>query len=338
MRRVHFGIFFLLCSTPALAVAADWQPVATALLKSEKTGFGGLCGIVVDHQTGDLWANLSDRGMFHSSDRGATWKRVSDSQPKGRTETPGCWLIDPTGNSGKMVSALVYGSPIAISNDRAASWRFLDGKSNHVDWCAVDWSDPEMKFVLTLKHESGGVLLGSTDGGKSFVELGKGYATGWIFDGQTAVVATATSRETPKAMLVRTGDAGKTWTPCGDYSPVGRGSSQALPKWHGGKLYWLVDGGLIVTDDKGASWKKIGTIKDALYGPIFGKDANHLFVLAKTGVVESTDGGANWSKPVAIPQGMKGVGGLTWLDFDPQHDVLYLMRMGTDLYRLSRGQ
>ena len=338
MRRVYFGIFFLLCSTPTLAVAADWQPIATALLKSEKTGFGGLCGIVVDHQTGDLWANLSDRGMFRSSDRGATWKRVSDAQPKGRTETPGCWLMDPRGTSSKMVTALVYGSPIAISNDQGSSWKFLDTKSAHIDWCAVDWTDPEMKFVLALKHESGGVLLGSTDAGKSFNELGKGYATGWIFDGQTAVVATATSRETPKAILMRTTDAGKTWAPCGDYSPVGRTSSQALPKWHGGKLYWLVDGGLIVTDDKGATWKKIGAVKDALYGPIFGKDANHLFVLAKAGVVESTDGGANWTQPVPIPQGMKGVGGLTWLDYDPQHDVLYLMRMGTDLYRLSRGK
>jgi photosystem II stability/assembly factor-like uncharacterized protein len=338
MRRVHFGMFFLLLSAPSLAVAADWQPVAAALLKSEKTGFGGLCGIIVDHQTGDLWANLSDRGMFHSNDRGATWKRVSEAQPKGRTETPGCWLMDPTGNSSRMVTALVYGSPIAISDDRAASWRFLDGKSNHVDWCAVDWSDPEMKFVLTLKHESGGVLLASRDGGKSFVEVGKGYATGWIFDGQTAVVATAISRESPKAILMRTTDAGNTFAPCGDHSPVGRGSSQALPKWHAGKLYWLVDGGLIVTEDKGASWKKIGTVKDALYGPVFGKDANHFFVLAKAGVVESTDGGATWSKPVAIPQGMKGVGGLTWLDFDPQHDILYLMRMGTDLYRLSRGK
>jgi hypothetical protein len=50
--------------------------------------------------------------------------------------------------------------------------------------------------------------------------------------------------------LLRTTDAGKSFVPCGEYSPVGRGSAQALPRWHEGKLYWLVDGGLIVTEDR----------------------------------------------------------------------------------------
>lgn len=48
-----------------------WVPVTTELLKTEKTGFGGLCGVVVDYQTGAIWANLSDRGMFLSTDQGA---------------------------------------------------------------------------------------------------------------------------------------------------------------------------------------------------------------------------------------------------------------------------
>ena len=262
--------------------------------------------------------------------------RVSDAQPKGRTETPGCWLVDPSGKTSKMVTALVYGSPIAVSADQAVSWKYLDNKSAHIDWCAVDWADADMKFVMALKHESGGLLLVSGDGGKSFTEIGKGYATGWIFDNQTAVVATAAARGAPKPRLLRTTDAGKTFTPCGDFSPVGRGSAQALPKWHAGSLYWLVDGALIATSDKGSTWKNLGPIKDALYGPIFGKDANHLFVLAKGGVTESTDGGMTWSKPLPAPKEMKGLVGLTWLEYDPKHDALYLMRMGSDLYRMAR--
>src|SRR5262245_55189196 len=105
---VLLGLFLL--SAPALAGDPHWQPVATDLLKREKAGFGGLCGIVVDHNTGDVWVNLSDRGMFRSADQGKSWKRAGDTQPKGRTETPGCWLLDPTGKSTKMVTALVYGS------------------------------------------------------------------------------------------------------------------------------------------------------------------------------------------------------------------------------------
>ena len=35
-----------------------------------------------------------------------------------------------------------------------------------MDWCAADW--PDLKFLLTLKHESGGLLLRSRDGGTVF--------------------------------------------------------------------------------------------------------------------------------------------------------------------------
>jgi hypothetical protein len=118
MNHLFCGLALLAGGGAVMAADPEWRPVASSLLRAEKAGFGGLCGVLVDHRTGDLWVNLSDRGMFHSSDRGETWKRVSDQQPKGRTETPGCWLLDPTGASCTMVTALVYGDPIAVSADR----------------------------------------------------------------------------------------------------------------------------------------------------------------------------------------------------------------------------
>jgi hypothetical protein len=72
------------------------------------------------------------------------------------------------------------------------------------------------------------------------------------------------------------------------------------------------------------------------YGPVFGKDAKQLFVLTKEGIIESTDGGAAWSKPVALPKELKGPSPLTWLEYDPKHDVLYVMQMGSDLYKMAR--
>lgn len=331
----------VLCSAMAWSTHAAepaWQPMLGDLPKTEKAGFGGLCGLCVDHATGAVIVNISDRGFYRSTDGAKTFHRVSDTQPKGRTEEPGCLLLDPTGKTKTLVSALVYGAPISTSTDGGTTWKAMHGKSSHVDWCAVDWTDPDRKFVLALKHEAGGLLILSRDGGASFTDVGKGYGTGWVFDAKTAVVAEAKSKDRPKPNLVRTTDAGQTWSPCGAYSPVGTGSAQALPKWHDGTLYWLVDGGLIATTDAGESWKKVSDIKDGRYGSIFGKDAKQLFILTAAGVIESADAGSTWAKPIAAPKELKGVVGLTWLDYDPTSDALYLMKMGSDLFKLTRGK
>ena len=333
--KEHLSVLILF-SLAAFSQSAEpaWVPVTTDLLQREKTGFGGLCGVVVDHASGDVWVNLSDRGMFHSADQGVTWKRAGDTQPKGRTETPGCWLLDPTGKSKRMVTALVYGAPISVSAGRAATWKSLHNASGHVDWCAVDWTDPTLRFVLTLKHEAGGLLLVSRDGGQTFTEVGKGHGTGWVFDNQTAIVAEAENKKPPR--LLRTTDGGRSFQPSGDFRPVGKNSAQALPKWRGDTLYWLTEDGLITTTDKGKTWMQLALVEDAQYGPIFGRNAKHMFVLAKAGPVETTDGGDTWSPPLAPPAEMKGIGGLSWLEYDPQHDTLYLMKMGSELYRLTR--
>jgi photosystem II stability/assembly factor-like uncharacterized protein len=311
---------------------ADWRPVTTDLLAKEKTGFGGLCGVVVDRATGKLFVDLSDRGVFTSADRGATWERVEKSPLKGRTETPGCMLLDPTGKTNRLLLPLVYGSPIAVGSTGPGEWRVLDKASVHVDWCAADWTDPELKFLLALKHEADGLLLRSRDGGKTFTALGKGHGPAWVFDKDTAVVARMKTKADPKGGVVRTTDGGDTFAPAADFTPT------ALPRLGSDGLYWLADGALHKTADAGKTWAKLGAVKDGRYGPVFGKDAKHLFVLTGAGVVESTDGGAAWSSPVPVPPGLKGVNALTWLDYDPTADALYLMKMGTELYVMPRGK
>jgi photosystem II stability/assembly factor-like uncharacterized protein len=321
----------LLClaGAPAIAVA-DWRATTADLVSKEKPGFGGVSGVLVDHATGDVYVYLSDRGLYQSKDRGETWARLEHGPTKGRTEQPGCLQLDPSGKSKHLVVATVYGGPLAIGALGGEAWKFLDNKSSHIDWCAVDWSDPEMKFVLALKHESGGTLLASGDGGKTFAEAGKGYGPAWIFDANTAVVAEAKTKDRPRPGLLRTTDGGKTFQRCGDYSTT------ALPKQWGEAVYWLTDGALIRTTDTGQTWAKVSELKDGRYGPIFGKDVQQLFVLTGAGVIESTDGGVTWSKPVATPADFKGVSALTWVEYDPVNNVLYLMKMGSDLYRLER--
>jgi BNR/Asp-box repeat len=315
----------------ALPAAAQWQPVTAELVQEHKPGFGGVCGVAVDHKNGDVYIDLSDRGIFRSTDQGKSWQRVG-TVIKGRTEWPGCLMLDPVGGTKKLVVALVYGAPIAVRADADAAWAFLDKKAQHIDWCAVDWTDPAMPLIFALKHESGDLLIVSRDGGKSFEDVGKGYASAWVFDSKTAVVAEAKSKTKPNPRLLRTTDAGKTFTAGPEHT------ARALPRWHGDTLYWLVDGALIATTDQGQSWKKRCDLKDGRFGPIFGKDGKHLFVLTGAGILESTDDGASWGKALPVPKAMGGVSTLSWMEYDPVHDILYVMKMGSDLYRLERGR
>ena len=318
MRLLYLSLCLLLA--PAARGADEWQPVATDLLAKEKTGFGGLSGVAVDRATGTLYVSLSDDGVFRSTDQGKTWERYGKSDKdtlKGRTETPGCFQLDPTGKTKRFVLARVYDGPVILGATDSDSWRAVDKKCQHVDWYAADWSDPEMKFAIAFKHESGGILLISRDGGKSFEETGKGHGLGaWVFDNSNAIVARAKSKEWPKGAILHTPNGGKNFTPVTEYAPI------ALPKPQGDVLYWLCEGALLKGTDKGTKWEKVSDIKDARYGPIFGKDAKQMFVLTSAGVIESTDSGATWSKPVAVPKELKGVNTLPGLDYDPKNDTL----------------
>src|SRR5215469_14739981 len=107
------------------ATAADWEPMTADLVKAEKPGFGGLCGVVVDHASGDLYIDLSDKGLFRSTDQGKTWKKHGPTI-KGRTEWPGCLAFDPSGKTRTLLLALVYGGPVGASADAGETWKFMD--------------------------------------------------------------------------------------------------------------------------------------------------------------------------------------------------------------------
>jgi hypothetical protein len=76
--------------------------------------------------------------------------------------------------------------------------------------------------------------------------------------------------------------------------------------------------------------------KDAEHGRVSGKNARHEFKLTGAGIVESTDGGATWSAPIALPKELKGAEGRAWIEYDPKNDLLYVMKTGGDLYKLTR--
>ena len=68
MRLALPCVLLLLASVARADDSPAWTPTLGDLVKNEKAGFGGLCGIVVDPAKGTVWINVSDRGFFRSDD------------------------------------------------------------------------------------------------------------------------------------------------------------------------------------------------------------------------------------------------------------------------------
>jgi hypothetical protein len=103
--------------------------------------------------------------------------------------------------------------------------------------------------------------------------------------------------------------------------------------------YWCTAQGLAVSRDKCQTWNVAGPLKGATHGPYFGKEAKHLVVGSKDGLLESKDGGATWEKAAPLPAGFEiRDSGQSYANFawDPQHDVFYASTMGKPTYRWRR--
>ncbi len=312
------------CLVPLSAVGADddkgkWVPI-TASVAAEMTAgpFAKTAGVTVDPATGDVYMILSDKGLWKSTDQGQKFARVDDKTVGGRCETGFALNFDPAGQ--RLMCFMIYGGS-AYTADAGKTW--TASKVSHLDFGAVDWTDTG-KCLLSVRHESGGMLTLSTDAGKSWTDLGKGYTRVGMFDAKTLVCGKAKG-------LVRSADGGKEWADVSDVTPPGY-----VMTVRDGVGYWPTAKGLLVSTDKGKTWAIRGAAVNAILGPYFGKTADHMVVVGKDGFHESTDGGKAWKNVAPLPDGFKagGVGGnYAW---DAVHDLFYASSMGKDTFRFQR--
>jgi photosystem II stability/assembly factor-like uncharacterized protein len=337
--RIHRGLIvfalFALCGAEVRAQKGEWVAISdgvTSQLKADgkKIGYPGLtAGVTVDPSSGDVYMVVCDQGLWKSSDAGKTFTRVDGGKIGGRCETGYALNFDPAGK--RLACFMIYG-PCASTADAGETW--LPWKTNHLDFGVVDWEGTG-QTILATRHESGGVLCMSTDGGKAWQDLGRAgpdkkivkedreFKALGIFDAKALVASRGKG-------IVRSTDAGRTWETVSDATPVA-----AVMVVRKGVGYWLTDRGVMTSKDRGETWSEGWRIK-AVFGPYFGAKEGHVVVVGKEGFSESLDGGARWKVVAPLPPAFNTnrVGpNYAW---DSLHDIFYASSMGKPTYRFER--
>lgn len=327
-------VLMALAGQPSSAVNPKGQWVEIAFEVEKKKA--NVTGMAVDRLSGDIYTIANHgaphqgggKGVWKSTDRGATFVRVDDGKVSGGGWNPHCIDIDP---AGRRVGVFpMYGTG-AITLDGGKTWRLCD---RHFDWASVDWTDPEAKTILGTFHETKPGMRLSHDGGKTWLPLEFSYrdALG-LFDATTLVVGRGNG-------IHRSTDDGKTWTKVSDLAPT----SRALRVFNG-VGYFLSAKGVLVSKDKGLTWEVQGNAvpdPSAWVGPYFGKDDKHLFVVGKEGIQETMDGGATWKVVTPLPKAIaekefkQNWGNGPCLGYDIKGDTFYISFPASLMFRYQR--
>jgi photosystem II stability/assembly factor-like uncharacterized protein len=193
----------------------------------------------------------------------------------------------------------------------------IDGGAQHNGWdhYSVDWTaDPPVVFVKV--HHTKGMTKLSTDGGKTFNQIGDDgenlFAVGalgnkvlvkWLRDGS----------------IMRSTDLGATWAKSAEVKYAKKPRERGWVNRIGKTAYFPSQDGLYVSRDAGLTWQLVPNSPAFTESLVRGKNDGHLIGFTADAAYESADGGATWKKAVDKPKG----GAVFMWSYDPVGDVFY---------------
>src|SRR5262245_36409314 len=127
-------------------------------------------GVAVDPMSGDVYMIVNKHGVWKSSDGGKTFARSDGATVSGRCETAFSLNVDP---AGQRLACFMLDGQCAWTGDGGTTWRAMANVGRNWDFAAVDWSTADVKNIFAGLHESGGQVLASIDGGRSWKKLFK---------------------------------------------------------------------------------------------------------------------------------------------------------------------
>jgi hypothetical protein len=276
----------------AIPTGAAWMPAATNL-----TGLASECGnlsYLSSRSDRDmLIAGVAQLGLWASTDGSPNWTKLGQGPGSAVIVNRTTAIIyDPMHPDTFWESGIYNRAGVYRTTDNGVTFQQL-GDAAHNDLVAVDFSDPDRKTLLAGGHEMGQHLLRSTDGGKTWTDIGSKVSADagatslpYIVDSHTFLLGTYNKGT---AGVFRTTDGGETW------SQVAKGAVVSPPLiGFDGTIFWPHDGsGGIKSADQGVTWTDLGNSPQM--GIMVAELPDHRLISTwDHQLVISADRGASW--------------------------------------------
>ena len=292
-------------------------------------------------RTNEYYMGATGGGVWKTTDGGATWRAVTDGQIQ--SSSVGAVAVSPSNpdivyigtGEADIRGNIIQGDGAYKSTDAGKTWTHIGlRESENISKIRVHPTNPDLVYVAAFGHHAApnaerGVFR-SKDGGKTWEKIlfrdDRTGAVELILDPANPQIIYAAlwqayrnswemSSGGPGSGLFKSTDGGDRWT------EISR--NPGLPKAMLGKIGLSVsgadssrvyaqieaeDGGFFLSDDAGATWKKVSDNRDIrqrafYYTRVYAdpKDKDTVYVL-NVGFMKSADAGKTW-KSVAVPHG-----------------------------------
>jgi photosystem II stability/assembly factor-like uncharacterized protein len=314
------SITLCMCAMVSAPVAAQeaWVNV-TGSLAFKLSECGNMTLLSAVPGSDRLIAGVAARGLWESTAEGK-WTQIGTGAGSERvTHRPSSIVYDPQDPAIFWVSGIYNTVGLYQTKDGGQTFQRL-GSVSHNDSVSVDFTDPERRTLLAGSHELGHTVNKSSDGGKTWENVGttlppnSGHTTyPFVIDAATLLVNTA-GAVNEAGGIFRSTDAGLSWqrvSTFGPYSGLLRASS--------GVLYWAANGRMLRSTNHGLTWTATGASLLSVR-PVELPD-KRIVAVGENTLMISADGGSTWTALGGrLPYAPNG------LVYSPQRKGFYIWR------------
>lgn len=298
----------------------------------------GVGGILYRPEANELLAVTNGvNGLFSSKDQGNTWQKVADANLNGRHYGGFSFNYDYE-HDRYIIFMITRADSLSATSllSAGADQGFIHfqepqhTKHDAWTWGMPAWSEDTIQIILGKEHHAWTKLWLSQDSGQNWKLLDFESRNPGVINDSVFVAGNDDG-------MYRTTDQGENWQKINIFVVTGKNPI----KYHD-HFYWTTAQGLISSTDQGKTWKMVGDpLADALYGPYFGKDQNHMMLVSKDGFFITKDSGKTWEKQLDyfnVPDSnrdgtynvMHPTNSYGW---DWKRNIIYVAGLGGRVYR-----